>query len=238
MSNVACNAASNIRRPLKFRSRWHRKSSKIRAIRGANTRPTLREWANLFAWKSTWRILLGFMGVIYVIWMYLTWLRAFISQQYHVSLTKTGWLVAILYVFAIASSVSSGYISDYLIRRGHSPIFAWKVLVALGLILPGLCAIPAAYADTAMQAVMYVSVAQFFVQIASGSSWILAKPSIVARGDPKFLRLSCGFVCTGDDGPYRRSDWHISDSVWCGRCRRGLCSVCALLSCRNTHRSL
>ena len=151
------------------------------ALKTEKTRPSLREWVNLFAWRSTWGILLGFMGVIYMIWMYLTWLPAFLSQQYHISLTQTGWLIVIPYIFAIIGSVSSGYISDHLIKRGVGPIFSRKILVAGGLVGTAIFTVPAAYASTAYEAIAYVAVAQLFVQIASGSSWILVTSIVPSR---------------------------------------------------------
>ena len=148
------------------------------SVIGSNEKMTAAEWFGLFKSSSTWGILLGFMGVVYMIWLFLTWLPAYLSETYNVSLANTGWLVSIPYIFAILGSISAGFISDYFVSRGYDMIKSRKSLVALGLVLAGIFIIPAAYASTVTQAIIFISIAQFSVQLASGSSWILVSSII------------------------------------------------------------
>ncbi len=142
---------------------------------------TFADYLNLFTYSSTWGILLGFMGVVYMVFLYLTWLPAFLAQEYGITLVKTGWLAAIPYIFAIGGTISAGFIADGLLKKGYPLISSRKSLVAFGLIGAGLFTIPAAYASTAEMAVAYISLAQFFLTFASGSSWILVTSIIPSR---------------------------------------------------------
>jgi hypothetical protein len=40
-------------------------------------------------------MLFGFMGVIYMVWLYLTWLPAYLEHERHLSIARTGWVVVI-----------------------------------------------------------------------------------------------------------------------------------------------
>ncbi|MGV4176985.1 MFS transporter [Citrobacter freundii] len=148
------------------------------SIMGNHEKMTTAEWFGLFKSSSTWGILLGFMGIVYMIWLFLTWLPAYLSETYHISLANTGWLVSIPYIFAILGSISAGFISDYFVSRGYDMIKSRKSLVSLGLIFAGIFIIPAAYASTVTEAIIFISIAQFSVQMASGSSWILVSSII------------------------------------------------------------
>lgn len=151
------------------------------APQAPKSKATAADWLNLFRSSSTWGILLGFMGIVYMIWMYLTWLPAYLTQEYNISLVKTGWLVVIPYIFAIAGSISAGFIADYFAAKGYNIIKTRKSLVAIGLLLAALFTLPAAYASTLTQAIIFISIAQFTVQLASGSSWILVSSIIPSR---------------------------------------------------------
>lgn len=142
---------------------------------------TFKDYLHLFTYSSTWGILLGFMGVVYMVFLYLTWLPAFLAQEYGITLIKTGWLAAIPYIFAIGGTVSAGFIADGLLNKGYPLISSRKSLVAFGLVGAGLFTVPAAYASTAEMAVVFISIAQFFLTFASGSSWILVTSIIPSR---------------------------------------------------------
>ncbi len=63
----------------------------------AERRMTGAEWRGLFASRTTWGMIFGFMGVIYMVWLYLTWLPAYLEHERHLSIAKTGWIVSIPY---------------------------------------------------------------------------------------------------------------------------------------------
>jgi len=143
------------------------------SVRAARETPTAQDWLNLFKNRSTWGIIFGFMGVIYVMWMYLSWLPAFLKTSFNISLAQTGWFTAVPFLFAIVGSISSGFICEYWIKRGAGIIQTRKSMVALGLLLSASFTLPAAYATTVILATTYISIAQFFIQIACASSWAL-----------------------------------------------------------------
>jgi len=151
------------------------------------TSPGFGEWAGLLKHRNTWGMLLGFMGVIYMVWLYLTWLPAYLEHERHLSIARTGWVVAIPYVFGTLGMLGSGYIGDFLLRRGSAPIRSRKWPICLGLLGAALFTVPAAYTPSTTMAVVYISLAMFFVNMASGGAWAL-----VSVAAPRRLVASLG----------------------------------------------
>ncbi|QGZ59158.1 MFS transporter [Paraburkholderia acidiphila] len=145
------------------------------------------EWGMLLKQRNTWGMIFGFMGVIYMVWLYLTWLPGYLEKERHISIAHTGWLVAIPYVFGTIGMASSGFISDYLLKRGMAPIRSRKWPLCVGLIGAAAFTVPAAYTPSTALAITYVSVAMLFVNMSSGAAWAL-----VSVAAPRHLVASLG----------------------------------------------
>ena len=145
------------------------------------------EWRTLFTLRNTWGMIFGFMGVIYMVWLYLTWLPGYLENERHLSIAHTGWLVSIPYIFGTLGMAGSGYIADYLLKRGMAPIRSRKWPVCVGLIGAAAFTVPAAYTPSTAMAITYVCLAMFFVNLASGSAWAL-----VSVAAPRHLVASLG----------------------------------------------
>ncbi|HTR06521.1 MAG TPA: MFS transporter [Paraburkholderia sp.] len=145
------------------------------------------EWGTLLKMRNTWGMIFGFMGVIYMVWLYLTWLPGYLEKERHISIAHTGWLVAIPYVFGTIGMASSGFISDYLLKRGLPAIRSRKWPLCVGLIGAAAFTVPAAYTPSTALAIAYVSAAMFFVNMSSGAAWAL-----VSVAAPRHLVASLG----------------------------------------------
>ncbi|HEX2943814.1 MAG TPA: MFS transporter, partial [Rhodopila sp.] len=91
------------------------------------------EWLGLFRFRTTWGLVLGFFGVVYMSWLYLAWLPGYLEMQRHMSIPKTGIVAAIPFAFGVVGSISGGWIADWLMRRGFSPVNSRKIPVIVGL---------------------------------------------------------------------------------------------------------
>jgi len=134
---------------------------------------TMAEWRRLFSSGTTWGMVIGNAGIIYMLWLYLTWLPAYLERERHLSLADTGWLVSIPYLIGTIGMVLSGFIADSLHARGSSPINSRKWPVCLGLLGGAVFTVPAAFTESLVMAMTYLSLAMFFVQMACGASWAL-----------------------------------------------------------------
>jgi sugar phosphate permease len=145
------------------------------------------EWGALFKLRNTWGMIFGFMGVIYMVWLYLTWLPGYLEKERHLSIAHTGWLVSIPYIFGTIGMLSSGVIADYLLKRGMAPIRSRKWPLCVGLIGAAAFTVPAAFTPSTTLAIVYISCAMFFVNLSSGTAWAL-----VSVAAPRHLVASLG----------------------------------------------
>jgi MFS family permease len=145
------------------------------------------EWKGLFRHRTTWGMLFGFMGVIYMVWLYLTWLPAYLEHERHMSIARTGWVVSIPYIFGTLGMVCSGYIADSLMRRGMAPMASRKWPICVGLLGAAAFTIPAAYTPSTVMAIVYISAAMAFINMASGGAWALVSVAI-----PRHMVASLG----------------------------------------------
>lgn len=145
------------------------------------------EWKGLFRHRTTWGMLFGFMGVIYMVWLYLTWLPAYLEHERHLSIARTGWVVSIPYIFGTLGMVCSGYIADSLMRRGMAPMASRKWPICVGLLGAAAFTIPAAYTPSTVMAIVYISAAMAFINMASGGAWALVSVAI-----PRHMVASLG----------------------------------------------
>lgn len=156
----------------------------------ANAKPLSGvQWRNLFSQRTTWGMLFGFMGVIYMVWLYLTWLPAYLEHERGMSVARTGWVVSIPYFVGTIGMLGSGYIADKLYRRGMAPITSRKWPIIVGLVGAAVFTVPAALTPSAWLAIVYISLAMFFINLASGGAW-----SLVSIAAPRHVVASLGGI--------------------------------------------
>ena len=141
----------------------------------------MAEWLGLFRFRTTWGLVLGFFGVVYMGWLYLSWLPGYLEMQRHMSIPKTGIVAAIPFAFGVVGSIGGGWIADWLIRRGFSPINSRKIPVIIGLLGMVIFTVVAAETPSDIAAVAAISAALMFGASASGMSWALASVAVPAN---------------------------------------------------------
>ncbi len=141
----------------------------------------LSEWLGLFRFRTTWGLVLGFFGVVYINWLYLAWLPGYLELQRHMSIPKTGLIAAIPFAFGVAGSIGGGWIADFLMRRGFSPVNSRKIPVIAGLLGMVGFTVVAAESSSDFVAVAAISGALMFGASASGMSWALSSVAAPAH---------------------------------------------------------
>ncbi len=149
-------------------------SMELEAVR-PQTEMSLQTWKGLFRQRTMWGMMLGFGGVNYTTWLYLSWLPGYLQAERHLTIARTGWVAIIPYMFGTVGAVTSGVVGNRLIRRGFVPIVACKVLIIGGMFCSALSTVGVAFAPTATLAVACVSLAIFFIYFAGNAGWGLAQ---------------------------------------------------------------
>jgi sugar phosphate permease len=141
---------------------------------GERTKVTLREWKLLFRFRTTWGMILGYFGCIYLTWIYTAWLPGYLEIERHMSVKSTGVLAAIPFVCGVAGGVLGGYFADILVRRGVSPVKSRRYPAAIALIGTSLCTVAAAYVTSNALALVFISASLFLVYVTSTCAWALS----------------------------------------------------------------
>jgi len=148
------------------------------AVIGADDGPAIaqigfRQVIWLLKFPTSWGMFLGFFGVVYVYWLFATWLPGYLEDQRHLSIASAGVVSAIPLAAGFVGAVAGGLISRWLVRRMDA-VSACRLPVILGLAGSAILIIGAAYAHSTWLAVALISGGLFAINIASSCGWALA----------------------------------------------------------------
>lgn len=94
-------------------------------------------WRELLRKRSVWGLVLARFSSDPVWYFYLFWLPDYLQRERHFDLRELAAYGWIPFVFADAGSVTGGALSDWLIRRGVSPVRArMALLIVVGCLMP------------------------------------------------------------------------------------------------------
>jgi sugar phosphate permease len=141
---------------------------------GQRTKVTLREWKLLFRFRTTWGMILGYFGCIYLTWIYTAWLPGYLEIERHMSVKYTGWAAAIPFAWGVVGGVLGGYVADILVRRGVAPMKSRQYPAAIALLGTAACTVAAAYVDSNALAIAFISASLFLVYFTSTCAWALS----------------------------------------------------------------
>lgn len=141
--------------------------------RAAEAPVELRNWARLFRFRSMWGLMLGAFCSGYAVWMYQTWLPAYLEMQQHISIARTGFLAMIPLVFSVVGAWAGGWITDRLAGQGMELVASRRLPCILGLLASGLFTVIATTASNGTEAVIFISAAMFFLSLGIAGKWTL-----------------------------------------------------------------
>ena len=141
-------------------------------------RPALAEWGSLFRHGTTWGMILGFFGSVYLNWLYLTWLPSYLQIERGMDTIRSGFVAFVPFFCGFIGCLVAGWLSDWLVRRTGSVLLGRKYLVVAAMLGMAAFTIPGALVDSNTIALACISAAIFLANVASVGSWALV--SVVA----------------------------------------------------------
>jgi MFS family permease len=128
-------------------------------------------WKALIRQRAVWGMMLGWGGINYTAWLYITWLPAYLQQQQHLSLARTGWVAAIPFLAGAVGMLASGALSDALARAGVALTKVHRRNIVGGMVVSGVSTFLVARSHTTVEAIAGISVAVFCIHFAGTSGW-------------------------------------------------------------------
>ncbi len=133
----------------------------------------LKAWGNLFRHGTTWAMILGFFGSVYLNWLYITWLPGYLQTQRHMDMIHSNLASFVPFFCGFIGCLIAGGLSDGLVRLTGSAIRGRKLLAAFAMFGMAAFTIPGALIQDNVMALACISVVIFLANVASTASWAL-----------------------------------------------------------------
>ncbi|MGF6093262.1 MFS transporter [Pseudomonas sp. 18175] len=156
-------------------------------VKPTTNRVTFAQWRSLFRSTTTWGLVIGYFGVIYVNWLFNTWLPGYLQMERHMTLEKVGWAVAVPYTFAVCGALFAGRLTDWLTRRGVSLINSRRIPASCFLLVQFALIVMVTFIPDNTLALACLSMAMFCGTAATTTAWAM-------------ISALCPSSCTGSMG--------------------------------------
>jgi len=154
--------------------------------RPQRARITRSDLATVLGRRKLWGIYLGQFCLTSTLWFFLTWFPTYLVDYRGMDYIKSGFLASLPFVAALVGVLTSGVLSDFLLRRGVSLGAARKGPIIAGLLLSTVL-VGASFTDSTALVIVFLSVAFFGNGLAS-ITWSL----VSAMAPQRLLGLTGG----------------------------------------------
>ena len=144
----------------------------------AGQRLTFADWLGLFRRRLTWGVVIGYVGIIYMLSLFLTWLPAYLERVHHLSLSQAGWVASLPFLAGACGVIGGGLLVDRLTRSGRSLAFSRKLPICGGLAAAGLFALCSAGVTGIGSVILCFSLALFSLNVAVAGTWSLVSVAV------------------------------------------------------------
>jgi ACS family hexuronate transporter-like MFS transporter len=188
-------------------------STELAHIRGATPDPPGGRvpWVRLLGQRQTWAVVVGKLLADPIWWFYLYWLPKFLDANYGIKLSQLALPLVVVYVVADIGSVTGGWLSGALIKRGWTVNRARKA----AMLLMALAIVPTALAPRAgslWTAVLLVSVAVAAHQGWSANVYTLASDLFPRSAVASVIGIA-GFAGAAGGVLFQRATGRILDAT-------------------------
>jgi len=108
--------------------RWMPRGAGINACLGSNAPRTV----DIFRQRSFWGAFVGHFSNNYVLYFMVTWLPYYLVHERQLSMSTMSETAGVYYLVDASSALTAGWLSDWFIRRGHTPTLVRKSAMAIG----------------------------------------------------------------------------------------------------------
>jgi sugar phosphate permease len=104
-------------------------------------------------------------------YFFIAWLPSYLVDYRHLSMTQMGLAASLPLLAGMVGDLIGGLAGDYMLRRTGRLNLSRRIVAVVGMLGAALFIIPAAMADSAAMAVIYLSVSLLFMEFLNGPSW-------------------------------------------------------------------
>jgi len=131
------------------------------------------QWRKLFAHRNVWAMCIGFFMINYNSYFFITWLPTYLVKARGFSLMQMGIMASLPLLASIVVEIFAGWLSDRLYSSGRLSLTATrKLFLVIGLVMASSIGL-AAFAQSALVAVLLLCVAKSGTTVAASQVWAL-----------------------------------------------------------------
>ncbi|MBI3125424.1 MAG: MFS transporter [Ignavibacteriales bacterium] len=123
------------------------------------------KWRELLSYKQSYSVIASRFFLDPIWWMFVSWLPIYLFEKFNFDIKQIGYFAWVPFVGAAIGSLSGGWASGYLMKKGWTVNKARKTVILIGnlICLPAL--VLTAYASTPLTAVLLIAVILFGFQV-------------------------------------------------------------------------
>jgi MFS family permease len=106
----------------------------------------LAECVELLKKRVVWGLMIGHFGVLYVVYVYITWLPSYLVLARGFTIFQAGFYTSLPFITQGVSALLGGWLGDRFIAKGYSVTAVRKTMIGCGLLV-ALVVVPAAFID-------------------------------------------------------------------------------------------
>ena len=116
-------------------------------------------WATLLRYRTTWGLMLGQAGYLYIFYVFANWLPGYLVLQRHMSILNSGMVGMLPFLVSTLCTIAAGWMGDRLIRAGWRVTRVRKGFAVGGLLSATIFTIAGAYAVDTVLAISCLTIA-------------------------------------------------------------------------------
>ncbi len=136
-------------------------------------RPQSAQWLSLLKHRKTWALMIGQFGLLYMLYVYVTWLPSILVLQHHIGILSAGWFTSLIFLVNACMMVISGWVADFWLQRGGNLTLVRKTFCCGGMSLATIGIVAAAYVQNPLMTITMFILAICGLGMATPSSTIL-----------------------------------------------------------------
>ncbi|MDA1476798.1 MFS transporter [Bacillus changyiensis] len=144
------------------------RSSTVEKTKSALNRTHFKQ---VLSHRKLWGIYIGQFAVNSTLWFFLTWFPTYLVKYRGLNFLQSGFLASLPFLAAFFGVLLSGFLSDFLVKKGISSGVARKTPIIIGLFL-SISIIGANYVEQTSLIILFMTIAFFGNGLAS-ITWVL-----------------------------------------------------------------
>ena len=131
------------------------------------------KWYELLKYRNIWAMCIGFFMINYTSYFFITWLPTYLIKDKGMGMLAMGFAAMMPLLISMVVEVAAGWASDKVYSKGWLSLTATRKVFLVGGLLMASCIGLAAFAESAVTAVLLLCIAKSGTTVAASQVWAL-----------------------------------------------------------------